>query len=573
MKIRPLPQSLISRIAAGEVVERPASVVKELIENTLDAGASRVSVEASSGGVLMIRVSDDGSGIAAEELGAAFTRHATSKISAEADLDRVDTLGFRGEALAAIAAVADVTLVTRTKDSTSGAFIRVKDGVVVDEGKRAAPPGTTVNVSHLFRNVPARLKFLKSNSAEAGRIGAVVGHYALSRPDVSFHLAVDGKDVFRSQGNGDRRVAFAALYGPRVAAQMREVGWSGDVDGVSIEVEGLTTPASVSRGNRTFITLFVNGRLIRSRSLVFAVVEAYRGFLGSGRYPMSILEVRLDAGETDVNVHPAKAEIKFRDERLIFSAIHRSVTESLESSKVARPAASIGVSSVNPPEQARPDSGVAGSFAQPVVGSLGLGDPTGEQGVLRVPILRVLGQLSATFIISEGPEGLYVIDQHTAHERVIFDQLRREKERGEVRAQGLLSPVVVEMDPEEDRIVASHIDLLTSYGFQLESFGERAVLLRSVPVGLAGAEPQRALLDVVDYLESEDLRGYDWQDRILASVACHSAVRAGQPLSTQEMQEMVHLLESADNPHACPHGRPILVHMSTAQLGRQFDRR
>ena len=578
MKIRLLPPALVSRIAAGEVIERPASVVKELIENALDAGASRVDIQAASGGVTLLRVSDDGEGVDADDLEAAFTRHATSKLEDEAALHRIGTLGFRGEALASMAAVADVTLLSCTAGSLSGAEIRVKNGVVIEQGPRAAPPGTTVSVRNLFRDVPARLKFLKSNAAEANRIASVVGAYALSRPGTAFSLTVDGKESVRSQGNGDRRAAFAAVYGAGTAARMLDVEWSGDSSGLAIDVVGLTSPADLSRGNRTFVTLLVNGRLVQSRSLSFAVIEAYRGFLGSGRYPMAVLDVHVDVGETDVNVHPAKMEIKFRDERPVFSAVRHAVTESLEGEAAPRPATVIPGAAASP---FAPLDEAAASRPMPVdapISGLREAAPRAQgaasgQGALRVPVLRVLGQLGSTFIISEGPEGMYLIDQHTAHERVLFDQLRRDRDRGEVKSQGLLEPLAVEMSPEEQELVAEHAEILTGYGFDTEPFGERAVLLRAVPAGLAAAEPARALHDVLDYLQADDLRGYSWEERMLASVACHSAVRAGQALSAQEMREMVRLLETADNPHACPHGRPIIVHMSTAQLEREFDRR
>ena len=575
MRIRLLPPGLVSRIAAGEVIERPASVVKELIENSLDAGSTRIDVQASGGGVSLLRVSDDGAGIEADDLEAAFTRHATSKLEDEADLHRIGTLGFRGEALASMAAVADVTLLSRTAESMGGAEIRVKNGEVIEQGPRAAPPGTTVSVRNLFRDVPARLNFLKSNAAEASRIASVVGAYALARPGTAFSLTVDGKESVRSQGNGDRRAAFASVYGAGTAARMLDVEWSGDSSGLAVEVAGLTSPPDLSRGNRTFITLLVNGRLVQSRTLSFAVVEAYRGFLASGRYPVAVLDVRVDVGETDVNVHPAKMEIKFRDERPIFSAVRHAVTEALEAVAAPRPASVLA--SASPSPFARLDEAAAARpmpVDAPISGLREAAPPTeGGQGALRVPVLRVLGQLGATFIITEGPEGMYLIDQHTAHERVLFDDLRRDHDRGEVKSQGLLEPLVVEMSPEEQEAVAEHGDLLTAYGFEIEAFGEQAVLLRAVPAGLAAVEPGRALHDVLDYLQSDDLRGYSWEERLMASVACHSAVRAGQTLSEQEMREMVRLLETADNPHACPHGRPIIVHMSTAQLEREFDRR
>ena len=578
MPIQVLPREVSSKIAAGEVVERPVSVAKELIENSLDAGATQIDVEAQAGGVGLLRVVDNGYGIASDEVETALARYATSKIASAQDLERIASLGFRGEALASIAAVSEVAMLTRPADEIGGSFVRVEDGRVLDKAPRGAPPGTSVTVRRLFRNVPARLKFLKSNAAEANRITALVGHYALAYPEVRFSVTIDGRRTFASEGSGDLRDAVAGVYGLEVAQAMLEVRRAELMGELSIEVTGLTGAPSLSRASRSYVTLFVNRRPVQNRALTFAVLDAYQGLLMSGRYPVAVLNMAIDPGETDVNVHPAKAEIKFRDEGVAFSAVHRAVQEALAQGSVARPVRTgLGFPSATeeplfPPTRASGPTGQPTLLPEPVRSPAPAYQPP-VQGQLSVPALRVLGQLQSTYIVSEGPDGMYLIDQHTAHERVLFDQLRRDKGKGEITAQGMLEPATVELTPHQEALLHDHMETLRGYGFGIEPFGQRTALLRSVPVALATRAPAQALLDLLDGMESEELKGYDWEERIMATVACHGAVRAGHDLDPLEMQEMVRLLETADNPQSCPHGRPIMLHMSSHQLQREFGRR
>ncbi|MBM4404754.1 MAG: DNA mismatch repair endonuclease MutL [Chloroflexi bacterium] len=586
MPIRLLSQETVARIAAGEVVERPVSVAKELIENALDAGAKQVDVEAQGGGIALLRVADDGSGIAPGELEIAFQRYATSKIESSEDLERIASLGFRGEALSSIAAVADVTLVTRRKEDVGGSFIRVADGEVKERGRRGAPQGTSVTVKHLFRNVPARLKFLKSNAAEAGRISTLVSQYALAYPEVRFSLTIDGRRVFASQGSGDLRDALTRLYGLEAGEAMLAVEHREELGGSELGVRGMVSSPGVTRASRNYITIFVNRRLVQSRTLSYAVLDAYQGLLMTGRYPIAALDLTIDPSETDVNVHPAKMEIKFRDEGIAFAAIHHAVRNALAASGIARPAQGMTPAPVPAPVTNAPaaHTPLSPGAVQPVwraPAPVKTGAPIAPpapaapsvQGELKLPILRVLGQMRETFIVAEGPDGMYLIDQHTAHERVLFDQLRKAKRSGAVKAQGMLQPVTVELTPQQERLLEEQGARIRDYGFQVEPFGERTVLVRGVPEALGALSPARALRDVLDYMESEDLKGYDWEDRLIASVACHGAVRAGKTMTQAEMQEMLRLLEAAENPHSCPHGRPVLLRMTTAQLEKDFCRK
>lgn len=567
--IQVLPREVAAKIAAGEVVERPVSVAKELIENSLDAGASRIDVEVRGGGVNLLRVVDNGSGILSQDTEKAFCRYATSKITSADDLERIGTLGFRGEALASIAAVSEMTVITRTKDEVGASYLRLMDGQLLERQSRAAAPGTSVTVRRLFRNVPARLKFLRSDAAETNRITTLVGHYGLSHPEVALSLRVEGRLNFSSDGSGDLRSVLASLYGVDVASGMLEVSREARIGDLSILVSGLVSGLSTSRANRNQIAFFVNRRPVKNRSLAFAVVDAYRGLMQGGRYPISALHLVLDPSETDVNVHPAKSEIKFRDEGMVFSAVHRAVGSALDQGPIAR---SVSLDVDSPIESSGAEVPLL-EVAEREIAPSARPTESSAQAKFSLPALRVIGQIQSTYIVSEGPDGMYLIDQHTAHERVLFDQLRREKGKGEIKAQGILDPVTVELTPRQENILQDQLETLQSHGFTIEPFGQRTIILRSVPAALASRPPARSLLDILDRLESEDLTGYDWEDRILATVACHSAVRAGHDLEALEMQEMIRLLESAENPKACPHGRPIMLHMSTSQLEHEFGRR
>jgi len=585
LPIRVLAPHEAARIAAGEVIERPASVVKELIENALDAGACRISIEVRQGGTGLIRVSDDGGGIPAHELRLAFERHATSKLPGEADLYHIASLGFRGEALPSIAAAAEVELISRPPEATAGARIRLVGGRVVEEGAQGAPPGTAVTVRHLFRRQPARLKFLRSPAAEGGQVASLVSQYALAYPEVRFTLHADGRLTLRTPGSGHLRDAAAAVYGGQVAASLLELAPSdGEAAAPPQEarVSGLISPSELSRANRSYISLFVNRRWVRHRTLTYAVQEAYQGMLPPGRYPLAILNVALPPEDVDVNVHPAKTEVRLRRERETFAAVQRAVrrvladyapvpawsgpTVSGESpgSGAAAPAAWPMTLLSGPPPS---PSGQATPEAPPTT------VPTEAQPLLaaRLPLLRPVGQVSNTYIIAEGPEGLYLIDQHAAHERVLYERLLVQQQEGRADVQGLLEPLPVELSPRQAASLEGNADALAAQGLTLEPFGDGTYLVRSVPSCLAGSDIGRAVGELLDLLAGEESAG-ERSRHVAASLACHAAVRAGQPLSDQEMRELVRALEETGQPRTCPHGRPTMIHLSAEALARQFGR-
>ena len=572
MSIRVLESAVASGIAAGEVIERPASVVKELVENSIDAGASRIAVEIEQGGLKRIRVADDGGGIAPDELETAFERHATSKLRTLDDLDALHTLGFRGEALPSIAAAARVRLVSRQADG-EGAAIELEGGLVLSKGAASAPPGVTVSVEALFSALPARLKFLRSTGAETGRVRQAVETLALAYPSVAIALSADGKALLRSPGGGGLRDAFAAVHGAELAEAMLDLAPS---RAAAFRVRGLISPPSHSRPNRSAVRLFVNGRWVQSRALSVAVEEAYAGLLMQGRYPIAVVLIDAPPYEVDANVHPNKREVRFARENDAFSSVQRSVRESLlahvpvvDARPFERPgtpagavpaanpfAFSIGASPAPPPPLAPPDGGAAPAPSAP------------EQTAM--PRLRVLGQVSNTYIVAEGPDGMYLVDQHAAHESVLYYRLLRRWEEGEPDVQLLLAPQTVELTPEQQERLAARLDDLRRYGFDLEEFGG-AWLVRSVPATGRSVDANALLADLLAEGDAS-LTGGEAHRAIAASIACHGAIRAGQALDQQEMAALIQALEASPGPPHCPHGRPTAVRLTAGMLEREFGR-
>ena len=583
MPIRQLPPNVAAQIAAGEVVERPASVVKELVENSLDAGATRISVAVSGGGVSEIRVADDGSGIPAHEVSLAFHHHATSKLIAAADLETVATLGFRGEALPSIAAVARVVCTTRAADADAeaGSRIEFRYGELTGEGQIGCPIGTTVQVVELFGNLPARRRFLRSDAAETARIQEVATRYALAYPDVRFILTVDGREQLSTPGNGNLQDVILALYGGDVAARMLPV--SRDAGGVS--VFGYAGAPELSRHNRSHVTLLVNRRWVYHRSIMYAIEQAYQGALPHRRYPLAVINVDLPPEEVDVNSHPTKREVRFRNDNRIFSAVQRAVSDALVAHAPVRQAArSFGVTGWDQPREerassaqypgapdGRPEAPRPDPLALPTAGIA----PAG--GSLRDVLtgLRVVGQIRQTYIVAEGAEGMYLVDQHAAHERVVYDRIRQGGGQPESAAQPLLAPTPVELNLAQSATLQEYANMLAGYGFQLEPFGGETWLVRAIPAALTARnnpDPSAALVKLLDAVSVEQVV-MEREDALAATIACHGAVRAGDTLTVDEMDALLRQLETTENPHHCPHGRPTVIHFTQYQLEREFGRR
>lgn len=574
MTIQMLAAETIGKIAAGEVVERPASVVKELLENALDAGASRIAVEIRGGGSELIEVADDGHGIPVDELTLAVQRHATSKLTVFDDLDALRTLGFRGEALPSIAAVSRLAIRSRKPDAANGALLSVEYGAVGSVRPVGSSRGTTVSVHDLFGNVPARRKFLRQPSTEAAYIGRIVAAYAAAYPQVQMSLISEGRRVVGTDGAGDLLGAATGAFGAdagRAALLLEPLDEAAAVPGV--EVSGWVAAPSISRSHRQDIVLFVNGRWIQHRSLSYALEEAYHSVLMVGRHPVAVVRVEVDPAVVDVNVHPTKAEVKFVDERAVCRAVQRAAHSALARSPQDelpiisfRP--TLPESADQPPiwESSRLSAGLP--YPPPAEAAPGLVDGTGR----RVPVLRVLGQVAATYIIAEGPQGMYLIDQHAAHERVMYEKILGQMQRNAIERQPLLDPLVIELTAEElaafDRSQAE----LLQIGFEIEPFGDGAVILRAVPALVTHVDVAERLRLILQELAVGG-SGESWLDAVAVSAACHTSIRAGQALSLPEMRELVAELERTSQPRACGHGRPTMLHLTQHELAQQFARR
>ena len=569
MAIKVLDTKVISQIAAGEVIERPSSVVKELVENALDAEANQISVEISEGGLSLIRVTDNGHGIPDNEVQLAFQRHATSKITALQDLQQLTTLGFRGEALPSIAAVAKIQMVTARKGSESGTQVVLEDGSVVNHETYARVPGTTISVHNLFKKLPARLKFLKSSSTEASKIANVVSQYALAYPEVRFTLINEGKNTLRSSGSGKLIDSVIAVYGLEVAQNLLEVstqpnGFSKSL--IEIKISGLVGLPQVARSTRNFLSFFVNRRWVSSRYLSYAIEEAYQGLLMQGKHPFAVINITLPPSEIDVNVHPAKTEIKFQDEKAVFSAVQKAVRTCL-----------IGKSPVPQIEEFKrvfnipatpfttmsPKLPAIHSAYNNLSSALPIEQPT---PLVSLPLLRVLGQLARNYIVAEGPDGLYLLDQHAAHERIMLEQIRRQRTLQKVEIQGLLQPISFELDPRQSVILESNLSLVNEFGFDIQFFGNRSFLVRAVPAILKDRDWMAVLQETID------TQSGDWSENLLNRLACHSAIRSGQVLREEDMRELVKQLEQTALPNSCPHGRPTMIRLTISQLEKEFGR-
>lgn len=581
MPIHVLSQEVVAQIAAGEVVERPTSVVKELLENSLDAGARHIRISINGDGRKRIQISDDGCGIESAEVELAFLRHATSKLESASDLYQIRTLGFRGEALASIASVSQVKLTTRHESEQVGTALVVDGGEVRQRKAVGAPAGTVITIENLFFNTPARLKFLKGEMTEKRQIASVVTRYAMAYPHVAFLLEQDGREVFRTNGGGSLADVIVNALGLDHLKNMVEV----DDAHQDVAVYGFASAPSLNRADRSRITLFVNGRSVQDSGLTHAVVQAYHTLLMTGRYPIAILMLTLPPEEVDVNVHPTKAEIRFRDHDAAFSAVQRAVRRAIIGGAQS-PAMRGRAPQVHFPEQQRLDLPLdspgqharqragMGAYEEtsddPTAIPEGLGQPAQPR---TLPMLRVVGQIAASYIVAEAPAGMYLIDQHAAHERILYEQFMAEYTRQKTVTQMALTPESVQVAPAEARLIEDKLPLLSELGFQLEPFGPNIFIVRAVPAMLSDIDPSELVRGIVDDLEQGNKPGMESiEDKIVMRVCKQAAVKAGQVLSYEQMQGLIRQLERCQSPLTCPHGRPTLIHMSTDRLAREFGR-
>lgn len=620
-KVLVLSEEVANQIAAGEVVERPASVVKELAENALDAGATRIDIEIRQGGLERIVVSDNGCGLAPDDLVLAFQRHATSKLRRAEDLFGINTLGFRGEALPSIASVARVLVTTREQASSTGWRMSVAAGEQGGPEQCGAPVGTTITVQDLFYNTPARRQFMKSPLAEAGRVRELIAHMALAAPQVAWRLTQDDRIVLQTAGNNQLQDAVLSIYGRDVVDQLIPVSGGGTL----VSVSGLISRPELTRNNRRDQVFILNDRLVQCRSLSVVLAEAYRSLLPGGRHPLAFLHLTLPPETVDVNVHPAKTEVRLREERQVAAILHRVLRQSLEAAGQAKAAASLSLERLAAAQTVREtqlsapalwDSAVpehpssAAAETEPLVPIslqqvkqqlLGteasrwtmsqpaacLPQPGPEapadqqlvpattpasQSTAVADAYRLLGQVLASYLVVERTGGVWLVDQHAAHERVIYEQLSDQAAHGAAASQQLLVPYAMQIGPREAAALEASTAELAALGFDLQHFGGQTWLLRSLPTIYRGRFRPEQFADLVSEL-AEDYRSnrqLERREQIMIRLACQSAIKAGQRMHHAEMVELLDQLWQTSLPFTCPHGRPIAINFSSDQLFRLF---
>ena len=614
-KIKLLDELTANKIAAGEVVERPASVVKELIESSIDAGSSRIEISVTGGGLTRIAVSDNGAGMDENDARLAFERHATSKITGAADLEHIRSLGFRGEALPSIAAVSRLHLKTRVKEAISGTEVIIEGGTILRFGEAGCPAGTTIEVRDLFYNTPARKKHLKMPTTETGHISEVVNKFAMGYPHIAFQFNSNDRVVTQTPGSGDLLQCIAAVYGSDTARELLFI----EAREGEASVTGYIGKPSLSRSGRNHQTVYVNGRFVRSRVISEAVEQAFHGMLMTGRYPIFVISIRIDPEEVDVNVHPAKTEVRLANPDILQKLIGAAAASALSGnrlipsgdkapkSRVSHPVAEVSqeewkVSYAQlsaaakicevPQAQAYCASGenqqvVSQDIPQevftgkaPEVSSDNMQEPAVTSGenpgavpTSGFPDLRPIGQIDCTFIVAQGSDGMYLIDQHAAHERILYEE-HMEKPEEYTTSEQLLFPVAAQLTFQEAQVLSDNIICLTDLGFVFEHFGGETFLLRAVPAGISHDGGKEIFLDLLDYFSRNrcTISGKVLREKFLITMACKNAIKANQKLALPEMESLLCRLACAKNPYTCPHGRPTLLHFSAYELEKKFKR-
>ena len=642
-KIEVLDQQTIDKIAAGEVVERPASVVKELLENSIDAGASAVTVEIENGGISFIRITDNGMGIPREQVPMAFLRHATSKIRELKDLEQISSLGFRGEALSSIAAVSQVELITKTAGDLTGVRYLIEGGREKSLEEVGAPEGTTFLIRNIFYNTPARAKFLKSPVTEAGYISGSLEQLALSHPEISFKYIQNKQTKLHTSGNGNRKEVIYQIYGREIARELLPVEYKDEY----LEISGFLAKPTVSRGNRNFENYYVNGRYIKSRILMRAIEDGYKAFLMQHKYPFTSLYISVNGEHLDVNVHPTKMEVRFDNQEQIYRSVYRAVLGTLqqrelipemvldekqvarESRQEAREQAKAWKKAPEPFERQRilrergvytlshttdgplyPRGGEAAKTQEPQNSETAKGtaperpgqpDAPREQGIApkeqgiapqevqkpeqltlfgeklldqkSVSRHQIIGQVFDTYWLVQFEDKLYIIDQHAAHEKVIYERMMRELKEKKITSQLLSPPLIVSLTLQEEELLKSYLEVFASFGFEIEAFGGREYSIRAVPHNLYGIAEESLFLELLGSLElNQGTQPLELLTEKVASMSCKAAVKGNNRLSPAEARMLIDELLELENPYNCPHGRPTIISMSKYELEKKFKR-
>ena len=597
-KIKILPDHVINKIAAGEVVERPASVVKELIENSIDAGATEIQIDTQDAGRRLIRITDNGCGMSKSDARLAFERHATSKISDDSDLEAINTMGFRGEALSSIASIARVRMLTAEAGALSGVMVEIEGGIVKAMSDAAAPQGTSFEISHMFYNTPARLKFLKSPTTEFSHILTVVSRLAMARPSIGFKLANNNKMVLDLPVSSNLRERVFQLYGSEIAENLAP--FSGGRD--TVRVDGLLGRPGFTRADKTYQDFYVNRRAVKNSSLTHALYAAYSDMLMRDRHPVGFIFINVDPVLVDVNVHPAKAEVRFRNQSQVHdlvrdvireglraqgapehgtgpeyapSGVKEALSDYLQTELLRRGPADSRRSSVlfgRRKSDLRPIGLQADEDAAPH--SLDLPRAPGSAEPAPDSYLSPLAQLHDSFIIAQSREGLAIIDQHAAHERVLFEKLQEQYGAGTVPLQNLLIPLSVELGPAQGVLLLEHLSELHELGILVEDFGSGTFVIKAMPALLAGTDYKQLLLDILDEVNVHGKSGKmaELRDGLLSVMACQPAIKIHRKLDIREMETLLDDLFKCRMPYTCPHGRPTVVRFSTDEIRKMFKR-
>lgn len=586
-KIHLLDEKTVNKIAAGEVVERPASIVKELVENSIDAGSKNITVEILEGGIPYIKVTDDGCGMNEIDAVLAFERHATSKIRSDEDLFNITTLGFRGEALASIAAVSKVVLQTKEENETFGTRLVVEGGKILEKTRCGCQKGTSVEVKDVFFNTPARRKFLKRPSTEAIYVTEVVTRLCLSNPGISFKYVKDKKVQFITSGNGSIEDVILRLFGKEVHSALI----FSEFEAEDLKVKAFATKNFLNYSNRNMQFFYVNGRYVKNKTLSAAVDEAFKTYVPSDRYPGVFLYLEINPRFIDVNIHPSKLEVKFSDDRRIFESVYRTIREALRESNL--------IPEVKLEKDLKNEEGQIGEQVKLSLPLFEVKEKTddgaifvreevkteekidkapkhesssdSERNVKRLSDIRIVGTLFSTYVIVEKGDVFYIIDQHAAHERILYEKLVSQYER--VQSRQVTFPIVVELQPGDMEIVGQERELLYKLGYVFEEFGNNSVVLREVPVILGQPEAKKLFVEIVERLRDKDFSSkVSFKEEEIATMACKAAVKAMDTLSENEIYKLFEDLKIAENPYTCPHGRPVIISMTKTQLEKMFKR-
>lgn len=627
-RIKLLDDKTINKIAAGEVVERPSSVVKELIENAIDANATSIIVEIKDGGKSYIRVTDNGTGIDYEQLDLAFKRHSTSKIETVEDLEKIITLGFRGEALASISSVSQVELLTKTENNLLGRRAIVEGGVIVNNDEVGCTKGTTIIVKNLFYNVPVRLKFLKSEGAEASNIGDIVNKAAIGNPDISFRFIKDNSLIMKTPGNGDILSGIYSIFGKEFMNSLFKLNFNGE----DIKIKGYISKPSFTRGNRSHQYVFTNGRYVKSEDISRWIEDEYKTLISINRFPVFILFIDINPQEIDVNVHPNKTEIRFKDTSFLSNTIKDLISNTLKSNNIIPEIKASSLTKDNIKQSNFVDlitnesssekikentslyikSGVEkqnksfnhGSF-KPIEyhKCISKEHKTGERNLnhsiykqpnddnvlenrnrnaednregksTRKPILNTIGTLFGTYILAEDTveKSFYLIDQHAAHERIMYERIKEQYKNENIVVQDLLTPEVINLTHNEREVLYQHKDIVNRLGFEFDEFGSNSITIRSVPMVFGSPNCKDLFIDLIDNLNYNIRSSYDLKLEKIMKIACTNAIKAGKSLHNIEVYKLIDDLFQLDSPFTCPHGRPILIKMTKYEIEKMFKR-